>query len=393
MASERQRTPVPQVLRDPSYLKVCRSLFAFRLLACSLTAALSPSESTGAAFLLLLTATISGWAMLDDRFVRAYFRHPAIPGLDLLVIVLHLALDWPADLALLVLAVSAIILGLTLTPWLALPGLIMVLGAIVVLSSRSTDPWSMGGVLGVTAALVGSTGLGWTIRHAFVELQRSRDLIMAERVRLTEEAERARLAREMHDSLGKTVNGISLAASALQTAASKQPEQVVPIAREIENASRVAADESRTLLRALRRHQMDRPLAEQIGELARTYATSERQVRTTVDGIADLPPECAAEVVSIVAEALENVERHAEATSVDVWLRTEDDGLVLTVRDDGRGFDQQHAAAKERQGHFGLRGMRERAERLGGTVSITSTRGTGTTVEARWPTVDREVAT
>src|SRR5690606_36902057 len=123
------------------YLKVCRSLFAFRLLACSLTAALSPSESTGAAFLMLLTAIISGWAMLDDRFVRAYFRHPAIPGLDLLVIVLHLALDWPADLALLVLAVSAIILGLTLTPWLALPGLIMVLGAVVVLSSRSTDPW------------------------------------------------------------------------------------------------------------------------------------------------------------------------------------------------------------------------------------------------------------
>lgn len=383
----------PQVLRDPSYLRVCRSVFAFRLLACSLAAALSPSASSAASALLLVSALISAWAMLDDRFVRTYFRHPALVGADLLVIVLHLSVDWPADLALLVLAVSAIIIGLTLTPWLSLPGLIMLLGAVIVLGSSSTDPWPMSSTLGLACALVGSTALGWTIRHAFVELQRSRDQILTERVRLSEEAERARLARAMHDSLGKTVNGISLAASALQSAATRQPEQVASIAKDIEEASRVAADESRTLLRALRRHQVDRPLAEQLGELARTYATPERQVRTTVEGIADLPPEQAGEVVSIVAEALENVERHSGATRVDVRLHREGAALVLTVSDDGSGFDPRTVALKERQGHFGLRGMRERAERTGGRVRIESTHGEGTTVEARWQTVQTEVAT
>ncbi|GGK80500.1 sensor histidine kinase [Ornithinimicrobium pekingense] len=380
------------MLSDTSYLKVCRSLFAFRLLACSLTAALSPSASTLAAALLLLSAVISAWAMLDNRFVRGYFRHPLLVGLDLLVIVLYLSVDWPADLGLLVLAVSAIVIGLTLTPWLSLPGLIMLLGSVIVLGSGSTEPWPVSSTLGLACALVGSTALGWTIRHAFVELQLSRDLILAERVRLSEEAERARLARAMHDSLGKTVNGISLAASALQSAATRRPEQVATIARDLEAASRVAADESRTLLRALRRHQVDRPLAEQLGELARSYATPGRQVRTTVAGIADLPPDQAEEVVCIVAEALENVERHASATTVDVRLRHEDGVLVLTVTDDGKGFDLRSVPARERQGHFGLRGMRERAERTGGRVRIDSARGRGTTVEARWQMAQTEVS-
>ena len=80
-------------------------------------------------------------------------------------------------------------------------------------------------------------------------------------------------------------------------------------------------------------------------------------------------------------QALANVERHAAASNVLLLFNVEPDAVVLTIGDDGRGLPPDAAS---RPGHYGLRGMRERVESLGGTLSLSSNGG-GTTVKARLP--------
>jgi signal transduction histidine kinase len=95
------------------------------------------------------------------------------------------------------------------------------------------------------------------------------------------------------------------------------------------------------------------------------------------------PTEVRVALVRIAVEALTNVRRHAKARRVEVCLEDRGDGILLRVRDDGRGFDPDEIP--RRPGHFGLRVMRERAELAGGWLSVTSARGRGTTVDCWIP--------
>ena len=99
-----------------------------------------------------------------------------------------------------------------------------------------------------------------------------------------------------------------------------------------------------------------------------------------------LPPDLERAVVRIVGEALRNVAQHAQAKSATVTLSYGADGVVVTVADDGTGFDAQATReVAEAQGHFGLVGMRERAEAVGGALAVQSAAGTGTMVTATIP--------
>jgi signal transduction histidine kinase len=92
----------------------------------------------------------------------------------------------------------------------------------------------------------------------------------------------------------------------------------------------------------------------------------------------EIPAETASEILRILQESLTNVARHAQANNVIVRLDGNDDGFTLTVQDDGVGFDLQ--AGLERPDCYGLTGMRERAQRMGGVLDIESVPGTGTIV-------------
>jgi signal transduction histidine kinase len=94
----------------------------------------------------------------------------------------------------------------------------------------------------------------------------------------------------------------------------------------------------------------------------------------------DLPVDAARdrEILRIAQEALQNAVKHAHAHHVTVRLGADDGGLLLEVEDDGVGFDPAAPGARSRQ--LGLTSMEERAERLGGTLEIRSSRGAGTTV-------------
>ena len=107
-----------------------------------------------------------------------------------------------------------------------------------------------------------------------------------------------------------------------------------------------------------------------------------------------LPMEVASTLYRIVQEALTNVAKHAAATDVSVTAIRHDDEIRLVVEDDGRGFDIESwgkRALGERR--FGLAGMRERAALVGGTVSIESNLGAGTTLYVQLPLHDTDTAT
>lgn len=90
-------------------------------------------------------------------------------------------------------------------------------------------------------------------------------------------------------------------------------------------------------------------------------------------------------IYRIAREALANAAKHADATHVDISLGALEDELVLTIEDDGRGFDERQPSGRSAATRFGILGMRERAESLGGDLRVLSTRGAGTRVEARLP--------
>jgi signal transduction histidine kinase len=103
-----------------------------------------------------------------------------------------------------------------------------------------------------------------------------------------------------------------------------------------------------------------------------------------------LPPEVEIALFRICQETMNNIARHARAESVLIQLGAEGDDIVIDIEDDGVGFDPAGPAKKDRP-HYGLLGIRERAELLGGRASVESAPGKGTRVEVRVP-IQREGA-
>jgi signal transduction histidine kinase len=99
----------------------------------------------------------------------------------------------------------------------------------------------------------------------------------------------------------------------------------------------------------------------------------------------DLRPIARDEIYKVAAEALRNAYRHAEAGQVEAEIRYDDKEFRLRVRDDGKGIDPAVLASQGIQGHYGLRGMLERAALMGGKLAMWSEVGVGTEVELRLP--------
>jgi signal transduction histidine kinase len=198
--------------------------------------------------------------------------------------------------------------------------------------------------------------------------------------------ERARLAREMHDSLAKTLQGIALTVSVLPVWVRKSPDRAEQEARKIADAIQVAVGEARGLIADLREDRPSLPLGPTIRQIA--IAWGQRMGIPVVVAIEDVPePPLTAryELVAILKEALTNVERHAEATNVEVSLTGGAATVQLAVRDDGRGFDAPMGngdwlSSLGRYGHYGMMGMAERARRAGGELSVVSRSQLGTAV-------------
>ena len=205
---------------------------------------------------------------------------------------------------------------------------------------------------------------------------------------LAAQAERERLARDMHDSLAKTVHGIGFAALALSRRIEVDPPGAVEDARKLAADARTAAQEARELLSGLRgRDDAELPLPTAIrSEAARWGERTGTRVGGSLDDVGPLPTLVLRELRWILKEALANVERYAHASRVDIHLRRLGDRVVLTVADDGDGFEPpEDLTDLSGVGSFGLAGMGERARLAGGELSVESEPGDGTVISVWVP--------
>lgn len=201
---------------------------------------------------------------------------------------------------------------------------------------------------------------------------------------LTLSRERNRLARELHDTLAHTLSGLAVQLEALITVWSPLPSKVEAMLQRALATTREGLAETRRALQDLRAAPLeDLGFSLAIRNLARSTASRaglflELDVPEQLD---DLTPEVEQCYYRVAQEALENVTRHADAQNVAVSLKRLDGLLLLLeVSDDGAGFAAEPGASEEQ---MGLRGMRERAELIGGTLEVESRAGQGTTIRLR----------
>ena len=199
--------------------------------------------------------------------------------------------------------------------------------------------------------------------------------------------ERTRIAREIHDNLAQEMAGISVQ---LEVVARTMPPGAAAAMTYLDRARqqvRHGIAEARRYVWELRSPTLENnDLPTALAETARRL-THETAIQTQVEVNGTFRPLAQSvedNLLRIGQEAINNAVKHAQAQRISVNLVFDARRVQLIVRDDGRGFDNQ-AAANGRAGHFGLIGMRERAEKIGGTLSIQSSNGSGTEVVADVP--------
>jgi signal transduction histidine kinase len=232
-----------------------------------------------------------------------------------------------------------------------------------------------------------------TLRQQLEELHASRETLTQAQRRLlrSREEERGRLARDLHDGPIQTLVGLNMQLGLLLASAAHS----TPPTEEL-HAMR---SEVRGLLTELRQvcTELRPPMLDTLGLGAAIRALVEEWsapqcIAVHCDLLPDvtlrtLPGEVAVNLYRIVQEALTNVVRHAAASHVMIRLAQQATTLVLTIHDDGRGFVVPTIfQGLTEHGHFGLVGMRERVNLIGGTLTVDSIPGQGTTVGVIWPT-------
>jgi len=192
--------------------------------------------------------------------------------------------------------------------------------------------------------------------------------------------ERERLARELHDSVTQSLFSLTLFAEATRgLVESGRLDRIEQPLSAIDTTARQALKDMRLLLYELRPAALEQEGL--VGALRRRLDAVEKRVgiegRVLTDTWLELPTAVEKELYHIAQEALNNALKHGGATSVTVHLHTEGEYVILEVVDNGVGFDPDVAL---QQGGMGLTNMRERAERLGGTVTIFTQPGQGTRI-------------
>ncbi len=210
------------------------------------------------------------------------------------------------------------------------------------------------------------------------------------RVVAAQEAERQRIARDLHDETGQALTAIGMGLRGLESRMARSPKRAAITLRELQTLTAESLKELQRLMTDLRPSHLD-----DLGLSAalRWYAgkTQERYpLKVKVENTGrERPLEDAVRIATfrIAQEALNNIIKHAEAREVNIDLNFEDQGMRLKVRDDGCGFDleRQRQIQSSSRPSLGLAGMQERAALLGGSVHIQSSPGRGTLVEAFIP--------
>jgi signal transduction histidine kinase len=233
-------------------------------------------------------------------------------------------------------------------------------------------------------------GLAWSVfqlwdRMRVRRLHRQFEATLEARV-----AERTRIARDLHDTLLQRFHGLLLHFQAAFNLLPDRPRESKQILSGAIDRAAEAITEGRDTVQGLRTSMVDtsslvdslRALAEDLANENGNSASAHIEVQGTPQ---DLHPLVRDETFRIAGEALRNAFRHAEAKKIKVEIRYEPQQLCVQVRDDGKGITPEVMRTGEKQGHFGLGGMRERAELVGGKLALRSSQAEGTEVEFSAP--------
>jgi signal transduction histidine kinase len=235
-------------------------------------------------------------------------------------------------------------------------------------------------------AMAGFTLLWAAYQYRVRRIAHEFDLRLDERVN-----ERTRVARDLHDTLLQTFHGVLFR---FQAAVNMLPDRPAEAKQKLDSAIDRAAQaitEGRDAIQDLRASTVvTNELAVAISTLGDELATSGMNGNGTVVHVAvegtprDLHPILRDDIYRIAGEALRNSFRHAHAHRIEVEITYDDRQFRLQVRDDGKGMDAP-VLTDDRPGHFGLPGMRERAELVGGRLDVWSEVGAGTEIDLTIP--------
>ncbi|MFB7650443.1 MULTISPECIES: HAMP domain-containing sensor histidine kinase [unclassified Streptomyces] len=203
------------------------------------------------------------------------------------------------------------------------------------------------------------------------------------RVLLAQEAERRRIAQELHDEVGQSMTAILLV---LGRAADDADEPLRDELQQAQEITRESLDEVRRLVRRLRPGVLDDlGLISALSSLTHDFAahTGLRVLRRFDPDLPALAPETELVLYRVAQEGLTNTARHADATRVEVSLARAGDAVTLTIADDGRGIEAACEGA-------GIRGMRERALLVGAALDIASAPGAGTRIRLTAPVTRKQ---
>jgi signal transduction histidine kinase len=375
---------------------LCRLVLDLRLLAIAFTVLGTAGSGHGSGWvtLALLLVMVTSYLPLRrwQRLGPELLRHPAYLGVDAALAVAILAVAGSSSPFFYFTVGTAILAGILYGRMGAvLFSAVLMLGYLAVVAfeaSTASEPvLSFQTLLGLPLLYPILAAAGATLRGLLDRQARDAEALRAATEAAAAAEERARLAREMHDSLAKSLHGIALSASALVAWIQRDPAVGVERARDLANAASGASGEARRLLSDLRADRLDETFPSAVREIAGRW--SQRTgiaVRVDVDDAVDLDPGVRYELACVLRETLTNVELHAGADRVDVRLATVAGQAELQVSDDGKGFvppDDLVQLASD--GHYGVVGMSERASRVDGRLTVLARPGHGTTVRVTAP--------
>jgi len=252
--------------------------------------------------------------------------------------------------------------------------------------------WAAAGVA-VLFRLAGTAGFTMLLApvvagQAFLVLLARRTSAHQAELRQAEEAERRRIARDLHDTVVQVVAGSAMLLSAQADLPSDSPVSK-ELVRETASDLRSAAQDLRTLIVQIAPPTLDQDgLAVALGALLRPLIAGGISAHLSCPDH-DLPLVHSQLIFRVAQEALRNVLAHAGATAVEITVTTDEGGTLLVIKDDGRGFSATDVRRRRRQGHIGTRGLAETAAQSGATLVIESEPGAGTSVRLTVPTSPR----
>lgn len=216
--------------------------------------------------------------------------------------------------------------------------------------------------------------------------------LMSAQLLASQELERQRIARELHDGIGQALGGVKCSLELCESVLEKgDAEGAQRKMRELGNHVRAIVDEVRRIAMDLRPSTLDDlGVLATLGWLSREFRAVYAHVdlQTIVEVCEDeIAPPAKTALYRITQEALHNVVTHARARNVALAIRRNGSHIELQISDDGIGFDPARFSTVEKSGRgLGLASMRERAEASGGRYHLRSGNGSGTTISVSWPT-------